>query len=147
MKPMPSFTPMWKVAIASMVVVAGHVVTLPFVYVMLLIPFMEHGSHGVGVEPSWVGHLAVYADAVVLSAIAGSILGNSKGVRAGHGLAAGILTGLLRAGIHYGTELLRGYPPDQLYEFLLGVGLCLLAFVPVMLFFCARAVRMRDLTG
>src|SRR6187431_1037336 len=77
MKPMPSFRPMWKAAIASMVVVALHVVTLPFVYVMLLIPFMEHGSHGVGVEPRWVGHLAVYADAVVLSALAGSILGNS----------------------------------------------------------------------
>jgi len=145
MKPMPSFTPMWKVAIASMVVVAGHVVTLPFVYVMLLIPFMEHGSHGVGVEPSWVGHLAVYADAVVLSAIAGSILGNSKGVRASHGLAAGILTGLVRAGIHYGTEILRGYPPDHLCDVLPDVGLCLLAFGPVMLFFCARAARKRDL--
>ena len=147
MKQTPSIGPTWKVAIVGMVVAAVHVATLPFVYAILLVPFMEHDRHGVGIEPSWVGDLAHYADAIVLSAIAGSILGNSKGVRAGHGLAAGILTGLLRAGIHYGTELLRGYPPDQLYEFLLGVGLCLLAFVPVMLFFCARAVRMRDLTG
>ena len=145
MKQTPSFRPMWKVAIASMVVASLHVVTLPFVYAMLLVPFMEHDRHGVGVEPSWVGHLANYADAVVLSAIAGSILGNSKGVRASHGLAAGILSGLVRAGIHYGTEILRGYPPDHLGDVLPGVGLCLLAFVPLTLFFCARAARMREL--
>ncbi len=135
---------MWKVAIASMVVAALHVVTLPFVYVMLLVPFMEHDRHGVGIEPSWVGHLAIYADAIVLSAIAGSILGNSKGVRASHGIAAGVLSGLMRAGIHYGSETLRGYPPDHLGDVLRGVSLCLLAFGPVMLVFCARAARMRD---
>jgi hypothetical protein len=142
----PSIRPIWKVAITGMVVAAVHVATVPFAYAMLLVPFMEHDRHGVGIEPSWVGHLAHYADAIVLSAISGSVLGNSKGVRASHGLAAGILSGLLRAGVHYGTELLRGYPPDHLCELLLGVGLCLLAFVPVMLFFCARAARMRDLT-
>ena len=141
----PSLRPMWKVAIASLVVPALHVVTVPFVYAMLLVPFMEHDRHGVGIEPSWVGHLAHYADAIVSSAIAGSILGNSKGVRAGHGLAAGFSSGLVRAGIHYGTETLRGYPPDRLCDVLLGVGLCLLAFAPAMRFFCARAARMRDL--
>jgi len=145
MKPMPSFRPMWKVAIASMVVAALHVVTVQFVYAMLLVPFMEHDRHGVGVEPSWVGHLAYYADAVVLSAIAGSILGDSKGVRPSHGLAAGILSGLVRAGIHYGTETLRGYPPDHLFDVLPGVGLYLLAFAPFTLLFCAQAARKRDL--
>ena len=144
MKQTSSFRPMWKVAIVSVVVPALHLVTLPFVYVLLLVPFMERDRHGVGVEPSWVGHLANYADAVVLSAIAGSILGNSKGVRASHGLAAGISSGLVRAGIHYGTEALRGYPPDRLSDALLGVGQCLLAFAPVTLLFCARAARMRD---
>jgi len=144
MKPMPSFGPMGKVAIASMVVAALHVLTAPFVYAMLLLPFMEHDRHGVAIEPRWVGHLAIFADAVVLSALAGSILGNSKGVRASHGLAAGILSGLVRAGVQYGPEL-RGYPPDQLYDLLLGVGLWLLAFTPFTLFFCAHAARKRDL--
>ena len=53
MKPTPSFGLMWKVAIASMVVAAMHAVTVQFVYAMLLVPFMEHDRHGVGVEPSW----------------------------------------------------------------------------------------------
>lgn len=145
MEPVPSFRPMWKAAIASTVVAALHVVTVQFVYAMLLVPFMEHDRHGVGVEPSWVGLLAYYADAVVLSAIAGSVLGDSKGVRACHGLAAGILSGLMRAGIHYGTETLRGYPPDHLFDVLPGVGLCLLAFAPFTLLFCAHAARKRDL--
>jgi len=146
MKQTPSIRPIWKVAITGMVVVAVHLATVPFAYVMLLLLFTEHDRHGVRIEPSWVGQLAHYADAIVLSAISGSVLGNSKGVRASHGLAAGILSGLLRAGVHYGTELLRGYPPDQLGELLLGVGLCLLSFVPVMFFFCARAARRRELT-
>src|SRR3954471_9373679 len=94
------FRPMWKVAIAGMVVAALHLVTVPIVYAMLLVPFMERDRHGVGVEPSWVGQLAIFSDAVVLSAIAGSILGNSKGVRASHGLATGISSGLVRAGVH-----------------------------------------------
>lgn len=145
MRQTPSFRPMWKVAIASLVVPSLHVVTVQFVYAMLLVPFMEHDRHGVGVEPSWVGLLAYYADAAVLSAIAGSILGDSKGVRASHGLAAGILSGLVTAGIHYGTETLRGYPPDHLFDVLPGVGLCLLAFAPFTLFFCAHAARKRDL--
>lgn len=145
MKQTPSLRPMWKVAIASLVVPVLHVVTLPFVYAVLLVPFMEHDRHGVGIEPSWVGYLANYADAAGLSAVAGSILGNSNGVHASHGLAAGIASGLVRAGVHYGTEFLGGHPPDHLGDVLLGVGLCLLAFAPVTFFFCARAARKRAL--
>jgi len=145
MKQTPSFRPIWKVAIASVVVPGLHVVTVPVVYVMLSLLFMEHDRNGAGFEPRWVGQLAIYGDAVVVSAIAGSILGNSKGMQASHGLAAGISSGLIRAGIHYGTEALRGYPPDDLSDFLLGVGLCSLAFAPVTFFFCARAARKRDL--
>ena len=137
------FGPTYKVAIAAIGVALLNVVALPFAYVLLLIPFMEHDRHGVGIEPNWVGHLAHYATAVVLSAIAGSMLGNSKGVRASHGLAAGILGGLLRATIHYGSETLRGYPPTELGALLLDVGLCVLAYAPAMLFFCARAARRR----
>jgi hypothetical protein len=135
----------WQVVVTALVVVVLHVVTTPSVYAFLLVPFMEHDAHGVGVKPSWVGHLAQYGDAAVLSAIAGSLLGNLKGMRASHVLAAGLLSAGLRAAIHFGDATLRGYPPDGLSEVLLGTGMSLLSFVPLMLFFGARAAKMRDL--
>ena len=117
-----------------MVVVVLHIVTVPLVYALVSLPFMEHDQHGVGIEPRWAGHLAWYADAAVLSALAGSIFGNLKGVRPGHVLAVGISSALLRAAIQYGDDTLRGYPPDELESVLFGVGNLLLCFVPLMWF-------------
>ncbi|MET0793049.1 MAG: hypothetical protein ABW061_16125 [Polyangiaceae bacterium] len=91
----------------ALVAPALMMLSLPVVAAIVIGPFMYIDARGMPVEPAWAGHIALFGDVVVISSIAGALLGRVHGIRSSHAAIAGVLTGLSGVLEHYAKETVR----------------------------------------